>query len=142
MAEDPLEEVHVTPQADAAQAPLVGKAVTEEKIEYRDENGKLLNDDEVKALQGQVSFSTRYETKTRLIDEYGNEIANYNGGEAPVPAKAEGEDPKTAPAAAIPAAQEPAKNDAKEDVKKEAKAEFKAEAEPESPVAAPSKEEL
>jgi dolichyl-phosphate-mannose-protein mannosyltransferase len=62
--------------------------VSEEKVEFRDENGNLLNEEQVKALEGKVSFSTRYETRTRLVDEAGNEI--YEGvvveeGEKAVP---------------------------------------------------------
>jgi len=51
--------------------------VSEEKVEFRDENGNLLNEDQVKAMEGKVSFSTRYETRTRLVDEAGNEV--YEG---------------------------------------------------------------
>lgn len=46
----------------------------EEKIEYRDEAGNLLDPAQVQALEGKVSFSTRYETRTRLVDREGNEI--------------------------------------------------------------------
>lgn len=51
--------------------PILSK---EERIEYRDENGRILNDEEVKALEGKVSFKTRYETRTRIVDADGNEI--------------------------------------------------------------------
>lgn len=67
MADDPKQEVNVTPQ-------LADGAIAEEKIEYRDENGVLLDEEQVKALEGKVSFSTRYETRTRLVDPQGNEI--------------------------------------------------------------------
>ncbi len=62
----------VTPQA------LVQEAIvsTEERIEYRDQNGNLLNEEEVASLEGKVSFKTRYETRTRVIDAAGNEIIN------------------------------------------------------------------
>lgn len=46
----------------------------EERVEYRDQDGNLLNDEQVKALEGKVSFKTRYETRTRLVDSQGNEI--------------------------------------------------------------------
>lgn len=74
--------------------------MTEEKIEYRDEEGNLLDDEQVAALQGKVSFSTRYETRTRLVDEVGNVIqegaaGDVQDGELPAPPKAEGVDPKT-----------------------------------------------
>ena len=55
------------------------EGVTEEKIEYRDEEGNLLNEEQVKALEGKVSFSTRYETRTRLVDEYGREVWEDEG---------------------------------------------------------------
>lgn len=46
----------------------------EERVEYRDQNGNLLNEEQVKALEGKVEFQTKYETKTRLVDQFGNEI--------------------------------------------------------------------
>lgn len=60
----------VTPQAH------VDESLTrrEEKVEYRDQEGNLLNEEQVKALAGKVSFSTRYETRTRILDPQGNEI--------------------------------------------------------------------
>lgn len=57
--------------------PLVpGQSVLsrEEKVEYRDQDGNLLDPEQVKALEGKVSFKTRYETRTRLVDAQGNEI--------------------------------------------------------------------
>lgn len=54
--------------------PVVSK---EERIEYRDENGRILKEDEVEALAGKVSFKTRYETRTRIVDAQGNEV--YEG---------------------------------------------------------------
>ena len=64
----------VTPQAASSDG-----VIREEKVEYRDQDGKLLNEDQVKALEGKVSFSTRYETKTRILDAEGNEVANSSG---------------------------------------------------------------
>ncbi|KAI0458471.1 dolichyl-phosphate-mannose-protein mannosyltransferase 1 [Xylaria acuta] len=46
----------------------------EEKVEYRDQDGNLLNEEQVKALEGKVEFKTRYETRTRVIDGEGNEV--------------------------------------------------------------------
>jgi dolichyl-phosphate-mannose-protein mannosyltransferase len=46
----------------------------EEKVEYRDQDGNLLNEEQVKALEGKVEFKTRYETRTRVIDSDGNEV--------------------------------------------------------------------
>jgi len=82
VAEDPKQDVLVTP--GLPQQVLQQGAVTEEKIEYRDEDGNLLDEEQVKALQGKVSFTTRYETRTRLVDAAGKEIYNEvvgGGGE-------------------------------------------------------------
>ena len=68
-ADDPRADVHVTPGVGF-------EGVTEEKIEYRDEDGNLLNDEQVASLEGKVSFQTRYETRTRLVDEFGREVAD------------------------------------------------------------------
>lgn len=46
----------------------------EEKVEFRDQDGNLLDPEAVKALEGKVSFKTRYETRTRLLDANGNEL--------------------------------------------------------------------
>ena len=74
VAEDPKADVHVTPQADNQIPIQEGGSFTEEKIEYRDEEGNLLDEEQVKELEGKVSFSTRYETRTRLVDAAGNEV--------------------------------------------------------------------
>lgn len=71
VAEDPKKDVNATPREKAV---LPEGAHTEEKVEFRDENGNLLNEEQVKAMEGKVSFSTRYETRTRLVDQAGNEI--------------------------------------------------------------------
>lgn len=89
------------PQSVPKDLPVVSK---EERIEYRDENGRVLNEDEVEALAGKVSFKTRYETRTRIVDAQGNEI--YEGlvdshgpaeeqGVAPPHPDAEGRNPET-----------------------------------------------
>lgn len=59
------------PQGAPKELPILSK---EERIEFRDENGRVLNDEEVAALAGKVSFKTRYETRTRIVDAQGNEI--------------------------------------------------------------------
>lgn len=64
----------------------------EEKIEYRDQDGNLLNEEQVAALEGKVEFETKYETRTRLIDEAGNEI---DSGVAPPHPDVEGVDKET-----------------------------------------------
>jgi dolichyl-phosphate-mannose-protein mannosyltransferase len=48
----------------------------EEKIEYRDQNGNLLGEEAVAALlkEGRAKFETKYETRTRVVDDQGNEI--------------------------------------------------------------------
>jgi dolichyl-phosphate-mannose-protein mannosyltransferase len=66
------EEAHVTPQ-EAPVAPAAGipdgKIVhREEKVEYRDDQGNLLNDEEVEALKGKVSFQVRYNPFSRLTN--------------------------------------------------------------------------
>jgi len=72
----------VTPQAQAqAQAdPPADQQVLgrEERIEYRDQDGNILNDEEVAHLlsEGKASFSTKYETETKLVDEHGNIISD------------------------------------------------------------------
>ncbi|KAK8070450.1 Dolichyl-phosphate-mannose--protein mannosyltransferase 1 [Apiospora hydei] len=38
------------------------------------EDGNLLDDEQVKALEGKVEFKTRYETRTRVVDAAGNEL--------------------------------------------------------------------
>jgi dolichyl-phosphate-mannose-protein mannosyltransferase len=59
------------PEGAPKELPILSK---EERVEFRDENGRILNEDEVKALEGKVSFKTRYETRTRIVDAQGNEI--------------------------------------------------------------------
>jgi dolichyl-phosphate-mannose-protein mannosyltransferase len=67
----------------------------EEKIEYRDQNGNLLDEAQVQALmaEGKASFETKYETRTRLVDEAGNEVPPP--GLAPEHPDAEGQNPST-----------------------------------------------
>ena len=72
----PPSEAVVTPQVSAAESILS----REEKIEYRDQDGNLLHEDQVKALEGKVSFSTRYETRTRVVDAQGRELADGAAG--------------------------------------------------------------
>lgn len=75
----PLAE-NVTPQPAVEEASVR----REEKVEYRDQDGNLLNEEEVAALAGKVDFQTRYETRTRMIDADGNEIVdNSAAGTAP-----------------------------------------------------------
>ena len=96
--------------------PVEGRIVRqEEHIEYRDQNGNLLNKEQVEALKGQVEFKTRYETKTRLLDQHGNELPpNYVikpgdvlQGEAEEEKKSA--QPKEEPKVIVQEAQEPVK---------------------------------
>jgi dolichyl-phosphate-mannose-protein mannosyltransferase len=93
--------VSAPPQGIPQDLPVVSK---EERIEYRDENGRVLDDDEVSALAGKVSFKTRYETRTRIVDAQGNEIyeglvdahgAEEEVGVAPPHPDVEGGEPET-----------------------------------------------
>jgi dolichyl-phosphate-mannose-protein mannosyltransferase len=52
----------------------------EERVEYRDQDGNLLNEEQIKELQGKVKFETKYETRTRVVDEQGNELPVPEGG--------------------------------------------------------------
>ncbi|XP_044716398.1 dolichyl-phosphate-mannose-protein mannosyltransferase domain-containing protein [Hirsutella rhossiliensis] len=52
----------------------------EEKIEYRDQDGNLLGPEQVKELEGKIDFQTKYETRTRVLDENGVEIPMPEGG--------------------------------------------------------------
>ena len=78
----PADDANVTPGVNAP-LPSGGIVHREEKIEYRDEHGNLLNEEQVKELSGKVSFETRYETRTRIIDALGHEL--YEGPAGSVP---------------------------------------------------------
>ena len=70
----------------------------EEKVEYRDQDGNLLNDEQVAALQGKVEFRTKYETRTRVLDAAGNQIdviVDEPQGVAPPHPDVEGADSQT-----------------------------------------------
>ena len=79
--------------------PPVDGQVVDEKVEYRDENGNILNEEQVKALEGKVSFKTRYETRTRLVDQQGNDVnkesSGAGGGVAPPHPDVQGQNPET-----------------------------------------------
>ena len=69
------------PGISGAPAPPEARVIAkEEKVEYRDQDGKLLDPEEVKALEGKVEFKTKYETRTRVVDEHGNEMDVPEGG--------------------------------------------------------------
>jgi len=69
----------------------------EEKIEYRDAQGNILNPEQVEELKGKVKFETKYETRTRILDAQGKQI--YEGpvehGVAPPHPDVEGANPET-----------------------------------------------
>ncbi|MBE3050097.1 hypothetical protein IMZ48_47885 [Candidatus Bathyarchaeota archaeon] len=71
----------------------------EERVEFRDQDGKLLSEEEVKELEGKVEFKTRYETRTRVVDADGNELyVDIEEGDvevAPPHPDVEGVDPNT-----------------------------------------------
>lgn len=74
-----------------AEGGVIGR---EEKIEYRDQDGNLLDEEQVKALkaEGNAKFETKYETRTRLVDEHGNEVQQQLAPEHP---DVEGQNPDT-----------------------------------------------
>ena len=80
----PVEEANVTPNKAAPVNVGEGRVIhREEKVEYHDEHGNVLNEEQVNKLRGKVSFQTRYETRTRIIDAAGNEL--YEGPAESVP---------------------------------------------------------
>jgi dolichyl-phosphate-mannose-protein mannosyltransferase len=84
------EEAGVTPNPEGQN--VVGKVET---VEYRDQDGNILNEEQVASLAkaGSVSFQTRYETRTKLVDAQGHEL--HEGGHAPRHPDAEGQNPET-----------------------------------------------
>lgn len=101
----------------------------EEKIEYRDEHGNVLDPEQVEALRGQVEFQTRYETRTRLLDAAGNEIYNkvvegHGPGDDSSVAEKPDPEPETAAGSPVPvASDEPAHVDVDADLAKEERVE-------------------
>ncbi|KAI9767736.1 MAG: hypothetical protein M1835_006993, partial [Candelina submexicana] len=90
----PPGDAKVTPQAQADKSVLN----REERVEYRDQDGNLLDEAQVAALEGKVSFQTRYETRTRIVDAAGNEVADGTPGAegfAPPHPDVEGRNPET-----------------------------------------------
>ncbi|KAI9833310.1 MAG: hypothetical protein M1819_003705 [Sarea resinae] len=94
----PLGDANVTPQPPPAAAGAADQNILsrEERIEYRDQDGNILDEAQVAALEGKVSFKTRYETRTRVIDAAGNEIgADSAEPVAPPHPDVEGRNPNT-----------------------------------------------
>jgi dolichyl-phosphate-mannose-protein mannosyltransferase len=90
-------DANVTP-GPAGEQQVLGR---EERVEYRDQDGNLLNEEQVASLEreGKVTFQTRYETKTRLVDADGriipDEEAEKLQGYAPEHPDVEGQNPET-----------------------------------------------
>jgi dolichyl-phosphate-mannose-protein mannosyltransferase len=65
------------------------------RVEYRDQNGNVLDEALVASLakEGKVSFETRHETRTRL--EHGHEVEMVDGQIAPPHPDVEGQNPET-----------------------------------------------
>ena len=80
-------------------APPPGQRVVarEETIEYRDQDGNLLDEAAVAALEGKVEFRTEYEVRTQLVDEQGRKVAGSGEAEgvAPPHPDIDGADPET-----------------------------------------------
>lgn len=84
----------MTPKApEQGDGKVIGR---EERVEYRDQDGNLLDEAEVMALvaEGKASFSTKYETETKLVDEFGNPVVG-SSGVAPEHPDVEGQNPDT-----------------------------------------------
>lgn len=108
---------NVTPQADTEVVHV------EEKTEYRDQFGNLLDDEQVRALSESpgVSFATKYETRTRLVDMAGNFLGFEGEDESVAPhhPDVEGGNPETGKPDELPTKDQPATADAKKDTEKE-----------------------
>lgn len=71
MAGGVQEGISGAPKFEPEGQKVVGR---EERVEYRDQDGNILNEEQVKALEGKVEFKTKYETRTRVVDGNGNEV--------------------------------------------------------------------
>jgi dolichyl-phosphate-mannose-protein mannosyltransferase len=93
MSEAPPALVSPPPKAAPPGQSVISR---EEKVEYRDQDGNLLDPEQVKSLEGKVSFKTRYETRTRMVDAQGNEIPQpEDAGVAPPHPDVEGAERET-----------------------------------------------
>ena len=81
----------VTPQPEQPQ--IIGH---EQMIEYRDEAGNLLDPEQVASMQkeGKVSFSTRYETRTRVYNGE-DRVGEKENLHAPPHPDVDGQNPET-----------------------------------------------
>jgi dolichyl-phosphate-mannose-protein mannosyltransferase len=86
----------VTSEPQLPDSTFIGR---EQRVEYRDENGNVLDAELVSMLskEGKVSLQTRYQTQTRVIDADGNEIIKHvhAGEHAPPHPDVEGQNPET-----------------------------------------------
>ncbi|KAJ9372466.1 CAZyme family GT39 [Paecilomyces variotii] len=100
---------NVTPQP--AQQQVVGHG---KRVEYRDEKGNILDEELVLSLEkeGKVTFETRYETRTKVIDQQGQDLYGEESKDrhhAPPHPDVEGQNPETAGRGdEVPAPQQPA----------------------------------
>lgn len=110
----------ITPQVEYDEGQVVSH---EEQVEYRDQDGNILDADEVASLmaEGLASFETKYETRTRLIDDEGNVVDTIidQGGVAPDHPDVEGQNPSTKRDPEEQARDQPAEAKAGGSVKKE-----------------------
>ncbi|KAF2757331.1 dolichyl-phosphate-mannose-protein mannosyltransferase [Pseudovirgaria hyperparasitica] len=130
-AQQPIVEKAKDDSAVTSEAPKVAQKPSakvigrEEKIEYRDDEGNVLDPEQVSALEGKVSFKTRYETRTRIIDANGNEVYDGPGEEAPGVAPphpdVEGQNPETIGQKQEDASDAPPTVGVSEDIEKEKK---------------------
>ena len=57
----------------------------EERVEYRDGDGKIIPEEELAKMGDDVEFQTRYEVRTKLVDTDGNVIGEEVGEGSPPP---------------------------------------------------------
>ncbi|KAI9752768.1 MAG: hypothetical protein M1815_000281 [Lichina confinis] len=93
----------------------------EEMVEYRDQDGNLLDEAEVAALDSDVEYSTHYETRVKVVDADGNFLREEGPDEeaiAPPHPDVDGRNPETSGDQATADAQ-PATADVGDDLEKE-----------------------
>lgn len=79
ISQEPDQDAIVTPQASAEFLSV------EEKVEYRDQDGNILGEAQVAALEGKASFQTRYDTRTQVLDPADKEAKDLPSAVAPAP---------------------------------------------------------
>lgn len=90
--EQPVDPVAEQDQAAVTSPKLAG---TMARVEYRDQNGNILDEELVQSLRadGKVKFETRFESQSRL--ENAHEIPIVDGQLAPPHPDVEGQNPET-----------------------------------------------